>query len=39
MTHRGRTLLTLFATYGHTVWGENAHLIDHAVTLGVSRGF
>ena len=27
------------ATYGHTVWGENTHLIDHVVTVGVSRGF
>lgn len=26
-------------TYGHTVWGENAHLIDHAITLGVVRSF
>lgn len=28
-----------FLTYGHTMWGENAHLIDYAVTIGVSRGF
>lgn len=30
---------TLFADYGHTVWGENTHLIDYAITVGVSRGF
>lgn len=28
-----------FLTYGHTVWGENAHLIQYAWTLGVSRSF
>ena len=30
---------SLFAAYGHTLWGENAHLIDYAVSVGVSRGF
>lgn len=29
----------LFGNYGHTVWGENTHLIDYAVTVGVSRVF
>jgi hypothetical protein len=29
----------LFASYGHTVWGENTHLIDYALTVGISRGF
>ena len=29
----------LFANYGHTVWGENTHLIDYALTVGISRGF
>ena len=28
-----------FATYGHTAWGENAHLIDYAITVGLSRAF
>jgi len=28
-----------FANVGHTVWGENTHLIDYALTLGVSRSF
>ena len=28
-----------FANVGHTVWGENTHLIDYAITVGVSRGF
>lgn len=26
-------------TWGHTVWGENTHLIDHAVTVSVARSF
>jgi len=29
----------VFANYGHTLWGENAHLIDHAITVGFSHGF
>jgi hypothetical protein len=29
----------LFLSYGHTLWGENTHLIQHAWTLGVSREF
>lgn len=29
----------LFGSYGRTVWGENTHLIDYAVTVGISRGF
>jgi hypothetical protein len=29
----------LFLTYGHTGWGENTHLIDHAWTVGVTRQF
>lgn len=29
----------LFANYGQTLWGENAHLIDSAVTVGISRNF
>lgn len=28
-----------FLSYGHTVWGENTHLIDHAVTVGAVRSF
>ena len=28
-----------FVSYGHTVWGENTHLIDHAWTMGVTRSF
>lgn len=28
-----------FLTYGHTISGENSHLIDYAVTIGVSRSF
>lgn len=30
---------SVFGNYGHTVWGENTHLIDYAITVGVSRGF
>ena len=30
---------SLYANYGHTVWGENTHLIDHAITVGISRSF
>lgn len=29
----------LFGSYGRTVWGENTHLIDYAITVGVSRQF
>lgn len=29
----------LFGSYGHTIWGENTHLIDHAITFGISRSF
>lgn len=28
-----------FANVGRTVWGENTHLIDYAITVGISRGF
>jgi hypothetical protein len=28
-----------FLTYGHTLWGENTHLIDYAYTVGISRSF
>lgn len=28
-----------FLTWGHTVWGENAHLVQYAWTLGVARAF
>lgn len=28
-----------YATVGHTVWGENTHLVDYALTVGVSRSF
>lgn len=27
----------LFGSYGHTVWGENTHLVDYAITIGISR--
>lgn len=30
---------SVFASYAHTVWGENTHLIDRAITLGVARSF
>lgn len=30
---------TGFANVGRTVWGENTHLIDYAITVGISRGF
>lgn len=39
LSYRLNDRYALFANYGHTVWGENAHLIDHAITVGVSRGF
>ena len=28
-----------FANIGRSVWGENTHLIDYAITVGISRGF
>jgi hypothetical protein len=28
-----------FANIGRTVWGENTHLIDYALTVGISGGF
>lgn len=28
-----------FLTYGHSVWGENTHMVDRAITLGFSRSF
>ena len=28
-----------FVTWGRTLWGENTHLIDYAVTVGISRDF
>ena len=30
---------SLFTSYGRTLWGENSHLLDYAVTFGISRGF
>lgn len=30
---------TGFANAGRTVWGENTHLIDYAITIGISRAF
>jgi hypothetical protein len=30
---------TGFANAGRSVWGENTHLVDYALTVGVSRGF
>jgi hypothetical protein len=30
---------TGFANVGRSVWGENTHLVDYAITVGVSRGF
>ena len=29
----------VYSSYGRSMWGENAHLIDHAITVGVSRSF
>ena len=30
---------TGFANAGRSVWGENTHLVDYALTVGISRGF
>jgi hypothetical protein len=30
---------TGFANAGRSVWGENTHLIDYALTVGITRGF
>ena len=30
---------SLFTSFGHTLWGENTHLLDYAVTFGIARGF
>jgi hypothetical protein len=30
---------TGYANAGRTVWGENTHLIDYAITIGISREF
>ena len=30
---------SLFANVGRTLRGDNTHLIDYALTVGISRGF
>lgn len=39
MTFQATPQTGVFLTYGHTVWGENAHLIQYAWTLGVTQQF
>jgi hypothetical protein len=29
----------LYGNYARSLWGENAHLVDHSITVGISRGF
>lgn len=39
MSYQANDRYALFGNYGRTVWGENTHLIDYAITVGISRGF